>query len=247
LPQQLLHYSGTPVYLLVRSVSPIPPVGCMQGVFENPPFTGAGAPELGEDEEVVRTVPAVTLVAEADECGAPGPLFITTRRLVWRAGDASRAYSVGFSSISMHAISRDPEEQRGPCIYAQVDGAFPSTSGASAEEGGEDAGEERDPYAACCELRLYPADPSELDAVFEDLCRCAALNPDDEEDEDDEEGEGEGFYYNEEEVLAGARLEGAAALRRFDQMLTVEGEEGDEVEYEEGEDARFEDAEEGAA
>lgn len=34
--------------------------------------------------------------------------------------DRSVGYAVGFLSVSLHAVSRDPEAYPSPCIYAQV-------------------------------------------------------------------------------------------------------------------------------
>lgn len=34
--------------------------------------------------------------------------------------DRAKGYAVDFISISLHAVSRDPEAYHAPCIYAQV-------------------------------------------------------------------------------------------------------------------------------
>ena len=34
--------------------------------------------------------------------------------------DMSKGYAVDFLSVSLHAVSRDPEAYPSPCIYAQV-------------------------------------------------------------------------------------------------------------------------------
>lgn len=34
--------------------------------------------------------------------------------------DRGKGYAVDFLSVSLHAVSRDPEAYRDPCLYAQV-------------------------------------------------------------------------------------------------------------------------------
>ncbi|KAK9852320.1 hypothetical protein WJX84_001854 [Apatococcus fuscideae] len=73
-----------------------------------------------------------------------------------------------------------------------------------------------------------------LDAdIFQRMCDCAALNPD-----SDMEGDAEGndeFYYNEEEVLAGAGADDRArTLESLDSMLQLEDGVEDEDEMADG-------------
>ncbi|MCO5609702.1 hypothetical protein L7F22_063934 [Adiantum nelumboides] len=121
------------------------------------------------------------------------------RRLIWISDADYHGYAVDFLSLSMHAISRDPEAYPLPCIYTQIeaDDEF---------DYGDDAGDELSDYqdsndlSRVQEMRLVPSDPSVLDNLFKVLCDCALLNPDPVEEH---EGEGE-WFFNEEEVLAGA-------------------------------------------
>lgn len=49
-----------------------------------------------------------------------GVLFIC-RKLIWLSDvDMAKGYAVDFLSISLHAVSRDPEAYSSPCIYTQV-------------------------------------------------------------------------------------------------------------------------------
>lgn len=43
------------------------------------------------------------------------------RQVVWLSdSDRAKGYAVDFISLSLHAVSRDPEAYPSPCIYAQV-------------------------------------------------------------------------------------------------------------------------------
>ncbi|KAL0021602.1 hypothetical protein WJX79_003100 [Trebouxia sp. C0005] len=101
----------------------------------------------------------------------------------------------------------------------------------------EESGEEEEPYP---EIRFIPSDANTLQDIFENLCQCAALNPDPVDEDDSDGGE---FFYNEDEVLNGVGAENRAALLdHFDAML----DDSDQHELEEltGEDPdRFADPE----
>jgi hypothetical protein len=43
------------------------------------------------------------------------------RKVVWLSDvDRTKGYAVDFLSLSLHAVSRDPEAYSSPCIYTQV-------------------------------------------------------------------------------------------------------------------------------
>lgn len=47
--------------------------------------------------------------------------LIYIRQVVWLSdSDRSKGYAADFYSVSLHAVSRDPEAYPSPCIYAQV-------------------------------------------------------------------------------------------------------------------------------
>lgn len=101
-----------------------------------------------------------------------------------------------------------------------------------------------DDYDAFTELRFFFPHESLLQPVFQDLCDCAALNPDSDSGQDEE---GPDFFYDEESALQGAGADARAAmLARLEGCLTLEEEEGEEEEEgdeeEDGQDDRFEDA-----
>eukprot|EP00245_Coleochaete_scutata_P001733 TRINITY_DN12182_c0_g2_i1.p1 TRINITY_DN12182_c0_g2~~TRINITY_DN12182_c0_g2_i1.p1 ORF type:complete len:209 (+),score=74.65 TRINITY_DN12182_c0_g2_i1:317-943(+) len=166
-----------------------------------------GGPVLNSDgdEEVRRTQSQVAIVLGSSQ-EELGTLFITTRRLIWLSDEATKpGFAVDFKSLSMHAISRDEEAYPRPCIYAQIDtdavdhGEFEGDDEEEVEEGAE-AMDVETPTALdlqeVSEIRLVPLDSSVLDQLFQTLCECALLNPD--QAADDEEGE---FFYDEDEVV----------------------------------------------
>ena len=111
-------------------------------------------------------------------------------------------------AVAMHAVSSDESEGFRPCIYAQIEGGAPEGSlsrrftpaetardaAAGEEEDGAAEEDETTELEETTELRLAPADPAALGALFKALCDCAALNPDPEDEmhetddaEDDED------------------------------------------------------------
>lgn len=104
------------------------------------------------------------------------------------------ALDIDIPFIVLHAISRDTESYPEPCLYCQLDSE-----------------EDEDPH----ELRVVPADETELYPLFEALSYAASLNPDPPED-GEEEGDDE-LIFNPEEVVLGA--EQARRLQRWDELL----------------------------
>ncbi|OAE18589.1 hypothetical protein AXG93_1923s1450 [Marchantia polymorpha subsp. ruderalis] len=82
-----------------------------------------GGPLLntGEDESIAHVAPDVGIVLEEGPVQQNGTLYITTKRLIWLSNDnLQKGYAVSFLSLSMHAISRNPNAYPVPCIYTQV-------------------------------------------------------------------------------------------------------------------------------
>ncbi|KAI3940024.1 hypothetical protein MKW98_029800 [Papaver atlanticum] len=144
---------------------------------------GAGEPLLDVEngEEVMHIQPLVAIVLANRPPESPGTLYITTKRIIWLS-DVERelAYVVDFLSISLHAVSTDPEAYALPCIYAQVE-----TLTTGQEQSDSDSIQSLD-LSEIEEMRLIPSDPTQLDDLFDIFCQCAELNPDpDAEPEDD--------------------------------------------------------------
>lgn len=50
-----------------------------------------------------------------------GWLWGFCRQVIWLSDvDKTKGYAVDFLSLSLHAVSRDPEAYTSPCIYTQV-------------------------------------------------------------------------------------------------------------------------------
>ena len=189
------------------------------------------------DETVALSLPCVSFHVGDDATENPGTLHVTTRRLVWFPDDATEGgYDVPLRAVAMHAVSSDESEGFRPCIYAQIEGGAPEGSlsrrftpaetardAAAGEEDGAAEEDETTELEETTELRLAPADPAALGALFKALCDCAALNPDPEDEmHETDDAEDDELYYDESEMATGA---GAAArldaLRRFDDQLVV--------------------------
>ncbi|XVE58691.1 hypothetical protein DITRI_Ditri04bG0189300 [Diplodiscus trichospermus] len=146
---------------------------------------GAGEPVLDTDsgEELVHVQPSVSVALGNRAPESPGTLYITTKQVVWLSDvDRAKGYAVDFLSLSLHAVSRDPEAYPSPCIYTQIE-----------TEADEDESEDLDSennealdLSKVTEMRLIPSDASHLDTLFRMLSECAELNP--EPIEEGEEG-----------------------------------------------------------
>ncbi|XP_030536496.1 chloride conductance regulatory protein ICln isoform X1 [Rhodamnia argentea] len=147
----------------------------------------AGEPVLDANngEELIHVQPGVAIALGSRAPEAPGTLYISTHQVIWLSDvERNKGYAVDFLSISLHAVSRDPEAYPSPCIYAQIETV-------AEEEGSDGSDSEYDEtldLSKVKEMRLVPSDPTQLDTLFEVFCECAELNPEPSE----EEGEGGG-------------------------------------------------------
>ncbi|KAL0299407.1 UNVERIFIED_CONTAM: Chloride conductance regulatory protein ICln [Sesamum radiatum] len=145
---------------------------------------GAGQPVLDADngEELMHVQPGVSIVLGNRPPQSPGTLYISTKQVVWLSDtDRAKGYAVDFVSVSLHAVSRDPEAYPSPCIYTQIE------TGAEELES-EDSDSESDDMlnlSKITEMRLVPSDPNQLDTLFTIFCECAELNPDPVEEGED--------------------------------------------------------------
>uniref|UniRef100_A0A6N2NET2 Uncharacterized protein n=1 Tax=Salix viminalis TaxID=40686 RepID=A0A6N2NET2_SALVM len=95
---------------------------------------------------------------ESPLSSATGPLNPKALKVVWLSDvDRTKGYSVDFLSLSLHAVSREPEAYSSPCIYTQIE-----------------AGDESEDSDSECNDAL---DFVEMDTLFQILCECAELNP----------------------------------------------------------------------
>lgn len=137
---------------------------------------GAGQPVLDANngEELVHVQPGVSIVLGNRPPECPGTLYISSRQVVWLSDtDRGKGYAVDFLSISLHAVSRDPEAYPSPCIYTQIETGTEDDG----SDGSDSDNDEALDLSKVTEMRLVLSDPNQLDTVFEVFCECAELNP----------------------------------------------------------------------
>ncbi|KAL3837909.1 hypothetical protein ACJIZ3_022500 [Penstemon smallii] len=141
--------------------------------------SGAGQPvfDTGNDEELMLVQPGVSIVLGNRPPEFPGTLYISNKQIVWLSDtDREKGYAVNFVSVSLHAVSRDPESYSSPCIYTQIE-----TGTDDDDDESEDSDSESNEIlnlSKITEMRLVPSDPNQLDTLFATFCQCAELNPD---------------------------------------------------------------------
>ncbi|XP_076953029.1 chloride conductance regulatory protein ICln-like isoform X2 [Bidens hawaiensis] len=138
--------------------------------------SAAGTPvfDTAAGEEVMHVQPNVSVVLGNRPPESPGTLYISTKQVVWLSDtEMTKGYAVDFLSVSLHAVSRDPEAFESPCLYTQID------TGDEGDESESCDSEESDTLdlSKITEMRLVPSDPTQLDTIFNIFCECAELNP----------------------------------------------------------------------
>ncbi|ESQ31697.1 hypothetical protein EUTSA_v10004861mg [Eutrema salsugineum] len=126
--------------------------------------------------------------------------FLLARKLIWLSDvDMAKGYAVDFLSVSLHAVSRDPEAYSSPCIYTQIEVVEDEDDDESDTEstGVLDLSKIR-------EMRLVPSDSSQLDTLFDIFCECAELNPEPIEEDEEESGHNWVFSADQMDVRGGA-------------------------------------------
>lgn len=137
---------------------------------------GAGEPVLDSDngEELMHVQHSVAIVLGNRLPVSPGTLYISTKQVVWLSDvDKTKGYAVDFLSLSLHAVSRDPEAYPSPCIYTQIE----TEADEDESEGSDSESSDTLDLSKITEMRLIPSDPSQLDTLFDIFCECAELNP----------------------------------------------------------------------
>ena len=148
-------------------------------------ISGEAVIDTENGEQVMRVQPGVDIALANLPRESPGTLYITTKQVIWVSDvDKSKGYAVDFLSISLHAVSRDPEAYSLPCLYTQIeteaDEELNSDNSDSESNHVHDVSNVR-------EMRLIPSDPTQLDSLFQVFCECAELNPDPNTEEQEEE------------------------------------------------------------
>ncbi|XP_073293003.1 chloride conductance regulatory protein ICln-like isoform X3 [Primulina huaijiensis] len=122
----------------------------------------AGQPFFDEDngEELMHMQPGVSIVLGNRPPEFPGTLYISTKRVVWLSDtDRAKGYAVDIVSVSLHAVSRDPETYPSPCIYAQIENGVEDDE---MDDSDSDSNDNLD-LSKIAEMRLVPSDPNQDD------------------------------------------------------------------------------------
>ncbi|XP_011041707.1 PREDICTED: chloride conductance regulatory protein ICln-like [Populus euphratica] len=144
---------------------------------------GAGEPVLDNEngEDLMCVQPGVSIVIGNRSPESQGTVYISTKKVVWLSDvDRTKGYAVDFLSLSLHAVSRDPEAYSSPCIYTQIE---TGEDGNESEDSDSESSDALD-LSKVTEMRLVPSDPGQLDTLFQILCDCAELNPEPIEDDE---------------------------------------------------------------
>ncbi|KAL8233126.1 hypothetical protein R6Q57_002904 [Mikania cordata] len=145
----------------------------------------SGTPVLdtASGEELMHVQSNVSIVVGNRPPESPGALYISTKQVVWLSDtDRTKGYSVDFLSVSLHAVSRDPEAFESPCLYTLID---TGDEGDDLESCDSESSETFD-LSKITEMRLVPTDPAQLDTIFNIFCECAELNPEPVEEEEEQ-------------------------------------------------------------
>mmetsp|Transcript_18292 Transcript_18292/g.27408 ORF Transcript_18292/g.27408 Transcript_18292/m.27408 type:complete len:134 (+) Transcript_18292:42-443(+) len=113
----------------------------------------------GIDEKIVCEVKSDWVGGDKKSLGS-GTLFVTTKSITWLSSENKElGYSLDYPSLTMHAISKDSKHFKNACIYGQI-------------------GFEGDDFY------IVIAEESEITKVYDTICQCSALHPDEDADND---------------------------------------------------------------
>ncbi|XP_051952714.1 methylosome subunit pICln-like isoform X2 [Xyrauchen texanus] len=172
-----------------------------------------------------------------------GTLFVAEACLSWFDG-SGMGFSLEYTSINLHAISRDqsdfPEEHLYVMVNAKLDDENEAEMPDKAPDDARDVASDCDSedLGTITELRFVPSDKASLEHLFSAMCDCQALHPDpedDDSDDDDDDFEGEEYdvegaeqelghgdepaFYTYEEGLSHLTSDGQATLDRLEGLL----------------------------
>lgn len=162
-----------------------------------------------------------------------GVLFIAGDKLTWR-NSLGNGIVLHYPSMAVHAISKDTSTFPQECMYVMYNEAVFTTNndGMSSDDDDEES--------QLSEVRFIPSDSDNLKKMYDAMCDCQCLHPD-EEDSDYEEGgvlidqdmdasapifsdnaAGEGFFTG-PEGFDQLTPQGIATMQRLEAMLGGQG------------------------
>jgi len=128
-------------------------------------------------DTLVHTEPA-TKAYFGDQDLGEGTLYVGENNLSWRSsGGTNRSFHLNYPQISLHATCRDTNSFPHPCIYCLLD---------DSETPVVQTNENEDDNPDTQEVRFVPQNTNTLETIYNAICECQELHPDDEDDEDDE-------------------------------------------------------------
>ncbi|XGW28123.1 hypothetical protein V3C99_008158 [Haemonchus contortus] len=168
--------------------------------------------ETNEPSEGVRLSQPQVVAYLDGECAGEGKLCVAERQVTWICRSSGLGFSLTYPSIILHAVSTDLSSFPHECIYVLVDASksercrrstIPIFTAAEAQNvqdlklaeeelnDGNDACEDDDEDEKNVVIRFVPSDLSVLQQIYEEMCSCQELNPDENDDFSDEEGGGD--------------------------------------------------------
>lgn len=176
-----------------------------------------------------------------DECLGSGTLYLSEHSLIWTRSD-DKGIQLPYPSVVIHAISRDTSSFAHECLFLMVDQELTGIQ----ESMEDNSDSEHETQTSAGEIRFVPACKSNLDAMYQAMCVCQQLHPD-QEDQDSEDNE----YYDSVEAAGDGPTDGVvlsaqgmANLARMEQMLVAGNGHSDvAMEEEEDDEGQFEDIE----
>ncbi|CAH1099017.1 unnamed protein product [Psylliodes chrysocephalus] len=113
-----------------------------------------------------------------------GTLFVSESTLCWRQRE-DIGFTIGYPSISLHAISKDTNIHPKDCVYIMTDGHI-TMPGELPPPKEEDDDSDCESNADISEILLIPANDESISQIYEAIKICQELNPDPMDDEDDD-------------------------------------------------------------
>ncbi|XP_034252358.1 methylosome subunit pICln [Thrips palmi] len=138
--------------------------------------------------EGVRHQQINTEVLMNDRSLGKGTLYIAESRVSWVNSASGEGFSLEYPHICLHAISRTPVE----CLYMMLDTNVSPKLGDGEgnddskddDENDEDEDEEEQESTV---MKFLPEDTTALDAMYQAMSQCQALNPDPNDSDSDPE------------------------------------------------------------
>ncbi|KAJ2502200.1 Methylosome subunit pICln [Coemansia sp. RSA 1972] len=128
----------------------------------------------------------VVCVPSSSHANIDGTLYVGEQRVSFYSSVEQKGFALSYQSIVIHAAVLNSTDDE-PHLYCQLDGPFPGCTSSvnGANKDSDDSEDSEDEEFA--ELKFYPSDANQLDALFQAMSDCAALNPDTDDEDSSEE------------------------------------------------------------